>query len=219
VDGKYAACWAEPEYSRDLWDVMFQVEGVGADLKDTRAFRLDHVQDARPVSVARNDLLHGVFMILGKTVSADLVVLALSNLIEDIVTNGLFIGERKGKRVFEKVKPNDVSKGITKFKKLAFGFKGTYVAYAISPDQIEYGFCKVASLMFSGQGEDDPFQTAPVLMPNTMYNDIVVLISPALSAGNVLHALTWFRDKIKSKGMFVGYGSDGKKKVSYAAAA
>jgi hypothetical protein len=200
VDGMYAAYWAEPEYPHDMWNVAFQVVEDGANLKDTRAYYLDKIIDKKAISTTRKGLLHGVLLMVGKTAATDTVVLSLNKCLERIENQGMFIGERNGKRAFEKAEAGDISNAFNQFEQEAFEFKGTHVGYAACPDEVQYGFCNVRSIMYVGQAE-----ASPVLKPNTIYNDVIVLISPMMSTGQVAHVLSCYVGDILVNGMFAGY--------------
>jgi hypothetical protein len=98
---------------------------------------------------------------------------------------------------------------------------GTYAAYAISSDEIKYADCQV---WLQKHQDDHPrgykdYETAyrrkpgkmnevPLLRPDTLHNDVVVLIGSSASAEYVARSLDAFGRSIQTHGLFIGRNDD-----------
>jgi hypothetical protein len=225
VHGLYAGYAMSPHYiGRDLFGVTIEVEGIGTDLRETRAYRLDRFKFGKSLEALRTDTLaHDAVVILGSTIRANSFVRACTALIRRIQIDGVFVGhDGKCDPVFEPI--------LSGYREDKFEYgcdfqegkvRGTYSAYAFAEDEVKYAICE-ASLErnedreFAGYarayrtGTNNDPRDIHLSQGDLIRNDALLLIGASASPDYVQRSLYALRETVRQDGLVIGENENGQ---------
>jgi hypothetical protein len=219
VNGLYSGYAMSPYFAfTDLFGVKLEVEGIGTNVKETRAYRRAGFQNGSKVRALRKDTLrHDLVVILGSTVSAKAAYLSCKRLLKRVCAEGVFIGQKEnGDPVFERARFEQKDEFEYSCDYHEGKVHGTYAAYAISADEMKYALCDVSVERNDYDEFDGSFSDAyrrsvvknsnemSALRPDTLQNDVVLLIGSSASADYVARSLSGLLYKLQEEGMFIG---------------